>query len=100
VNIGDISAVSPRRISKILRHSRTARLAEVHEKDDDGNVCRKVLDIADVESRTDKPKEVIDLNEEDAARLIQALNVYKYTSIYIGVMVTIIAIILFLQLVF
>lgn len=94
------SAVPPRRLARILRDSSSARVVEVYEKDGDGKVCRKAMDVRDVESHTREPKEVVAMDEEFESEVRHSLKIYKGSMLYLVVMVTIAVLILVLQVIF
>lgn len=94
------SAVPPRRLARVIKDSSAARIAIVHEKDGSGNVCRKAMDIHDVEVCTKEPREVIAMDEELEKQVLHSLKVYRGSMLYVAVMVTIAVLILLLQAIF
>lgn len=94
------SAVSPRRLARILRDSQAARIATVQERDGRGNLCQRTLDITDIELNVKEPREVIAMDEELERQVLHTLKMYKGSLQYVTFMVTIAVLILFLQLVF
>lgn len=86
------TAVPMRKLSRHFRKGTIARAAVVVERDREGNVCRRTLDVRDVEEKIPDAKEIIVVDAEMGEKILIKLTRYNNTLRFVGVMATVAAI--------
>jgi hypothetical protein len=94
------NALTPTMIVRHLRHGNVGRAAMVHERNEKGEVVAKLLDVRDVEERKPECKEIVVVDEATEKKILRTLTVYRYSLLYLAVMVTIGVLLLLLELIF
>lgn len=84
-----MSVMSPQMIVRHIRNGNVARAAVVHERNHAGEVISRVLDVQDVEARSDECKEIVVVDETTERKILKTLRLYRYSLLYLAVMVTI-----------
>lgn len=94
------NTMSPKTIVRHLQKGQVSRAAMVYERDSSGEVVTKLLDVRDVEERKQDCKEIIVVDEATEQKILKSLRVYRYSLLYVAVMVTIGVLLLILNVFF